>query len=460
MQTTSEILTALQKVFPQEKLKTDVECCVRYSSDRTELSSTSAAAVFFPDNNEDVIALVKLANELGFCIVPSGGRTGLSGGSCTVQHEVVVSLERMNRIIAYDDVDNVVHCQAGVITQNLQQYAEQKGVFYPVDFASSGSSQLGGNVATNAGGVHVMHYGMTRQQVVGLVVVTGEGKLLKFDKGLRKNNAGYDLKQLFIGSEGTLGIVTEVLLQFVKKPAKLSLLSGFDSFEKLLEFYFDLRGRVNVYAAEFYTAFCEAKVLSRFEIKSPLVKKCPFSLLVEFEDTEIATAMVSELIEKYQPIKSVVAVNQSQQKSLWAVRENISDALTTQLLLKNDIAVRPSLLSRFLTECASDLRNLSADLQLAVFGHLGDGNIHFNVVVEKNVVRTDQKFIEKMKKAIAGNLLVKLEKYHGSISAEHGIGLLKTDLLAKNESEEILGYMKQLKMVFDPKGVLNPGKVF
>ncbi|MES2662357.1 MAG: FAD-binding oxidoreductase, partial [Pseudomonadota bacterium] len=197
---------------------------MHYGRDWTKFFTPNPTAIVFPKTTDQIVQIVQFANQHSIAIVPSGGRTGLSGGAVATNGELVLVMDRMNKILDFDSIDQTVRCQAGVITKQLQQFAEEKQLMYPVDFASSGSSQLGGNIATNAGGIKVIRYGLTRRWVAGLSVVTGKGELLHFNHGLVKNATGYDLRHLFIGSEGTLGIIVEATMQLCKPPNDHSVL--------------------------------------------------------------------------------------------------------------------------------------------------------------------------------------------------------------------------------------------
>ncbi len=217
-------MESLQKLVEPGKLLTDSDSLETYGKDWTKLYQPKPLAIVFPKTIEEVQAIVKWANQYQIALVPSGGRTGLSGAAVATNSEVVVAFDYMNKIVDFNAIDREVTCQAGVITKQLQTFAEEKGLYYPVDFASSGSSQIGGNIATNAGGIKVIRYGMTRNRVAGLKVVTGTGDILELNKGLTKNATGYDFRHLFIGSEGTLGFVVEVTIKLERQPKNLTVL--------------------------------------------------------------------------------------------------------------------------------------------------------------------------------------------------------------------------------------------
>jgi len=247
-------LSELNSVFPKDRLKTDAESLGVYGRDWTKHFEANASAIVFPENSEEVQSLVKWARKNKVALVPSGGRTGLSAAAYATNKEIVVSFERMNKILDFDSIDQTITCQAGVITASVQNFAKKKGYYYPVDFAARGSSQIGGNVATNAGGIKVIRYGLTRNWVAGLTVVTGRGDLLHLNNSLVKNASGYDLRQLIIGSEGTLGFVTEVVVSVTRPPqAPQVYLFAVNELSAVMEIYKSFRNKVELAAFEMFT---------------------------------------------------------------------------------------------------------------------------------------------------------------------------------------------------------------
>src|SRR5690554_2066477 len=222
--TQTAVADLFRPLLGEQRCLTDADSCQRFGVDWTRAWAPAPSVVLLPETIDEVQEIVRLANEHDIALVPSGGRTGLSAGAVAARGEAVVAFDRMNKVLAFDPYDRAVTVQPGVITQQLQEYAEQQGLFYPVDFASAGSSQMGGNIGTNAGGIKVIRYGMTRDWITGLKVVTGNGDLLDLNKGLAKNATGYDLRHLFIGAEGTLGFVTEATMKLTRQPTNLTVL--------------------------------------------------------------------------------------------------------------------------------------------------------------------------------------------------------------------------------------------
>ena len=282
---------ALDALFPPNRITREVDDLAHWGSDRTTAYQAAPSAVVFPETLDEVVALVRLANAEGFQLVPSGGRTGLSGGAVAQQGEVVVSFDRMNRILGFDAAERLAHCQAGVATGALQAFAEERGLFYPVDFASSGSSQIGGNIATNAGGIRVIRYGLTRDWVAGLTVVTGTGDVLRCNNGLVKNATGYDFRHLFIGSEGTLGLVVEAEVRLANPPEpQRVMVLGCPAFEVLFQVLSAFQQDLTLSAFEFFSDLALAKVRAARGLPAPLAEACPFYALLEFDQSDLEAA--------------------------------------------------------------------------------------------------------------------------------------------------------------------------
>lgn len=431
---------------------------LHYGKDWTTYFDIQARAVVFPESTENVRDLVQWARRERVQLVPSGGRTGLSGGACATQNEVVVSFERMNRILDFDPIDRLVRVQAGVVTETLQKFADEKNLFYPVDFAARGSSHLGGNIATNAGGIRVLRYGMTRQWIAGLQVVTGRGEVLELNRGLTKNATGYDLRHLFIGSEGTLGFVTEALVQLTQKPKSSEvLLLAVPEMNAVMKVFSAFNLSCSLTAFEMFSQAALDKVISNKSLSSPFPQASPFYVILEAEAGEENMKAFEECLKQDWVTDGALAQSAPQAQLFWRYREDISESLAPYSPYKNDISVRISKVPQFMQELETLLQEQYPKWEVIWFGHIGDGNLHINILRPSGLGKED--FVQECRKV--DQLVFKcVQKYEGSISAEHGVGLTKKSFLNMARSESEIELMKDLKKLFDPDGIVNPGKIF
>lgn len=457
-----ELASKLSAIVGDKNVLVDSASKEKYGQDWTRFFSPSPSAVVFPRRIEDVQALVKFSREENLPLVPSGGRTGLSGGAVAEKGEIVVSFEKMNAVVDFNEVDETVTVEAGLITQQLQSFALENNLFYPVDFASSGSSQIGGNIATNAGGIKVVRYGLTRDWVLGLKVVTGSGEILNLNNGLIKNATGYDFRHLFIGSEGTLGFIVEATIQLTKIPKGLTtLLLSVPNMTDLVEVLRAFRQKMTLSAFEFFSEAALQHVLVHSEGHHPFAEKSDYYALIEFEDNqggalELAMACFEECVEKSWVTDGIVSQSEQQRLDLWHFREAISESITPHTPYKNDISVKVSKVPNFLHEVESEIVENYPDFEVVWFGHIGDGNLHLNIL------RPSDWSIESFKKEcenVSQKILAIVKNHEGSISAEHGVGLLKKDQLHFTRSKIEIEYMDAMKKVFDPDGIMNPGKL-
>jgi len=455
-----ENIEALNEIFSRGRVKTDQADLIHWGTDWTRSFEVAPQAVVFPERIDELVALVKLAREYSLKLVPSGGRTGLSGGAVASNDEVIVSFDRMNQIHAFNPTDRIVDCQAGVITQRLQEYAFERGLFYPVDFASSGSSQIGGNIATNAGGIKVIRYGLTRDWVAGLTVVTGTGDIIRCNRGLVKNATGYDLRHLFIGSEGTLGFIVEAEIRLAPgpKPQRVMVL-GVNELDDILNLLQCFQQHVVLTAFEFFSELALQKVTEKGGVPRPFSEPCAFYALVEFDadaDEEAAIAF-EEALDRDWVTTGVISQSDAQAAALWSLRENISESIAADTPYKNDLSVRISEVPGFLSDVDGIVNKHYPDLDVCWYGHIGDGNLHLNILKPESL--TIDEFFERCHR-INPELFSLIEQRGGSISAEHGVGLLKREFLPFSRSDAEIGLMRGLKEVFDPSGIMNPGKLF
>ena len=461
--TTAALIEALKSLVEPGKVLTDADSLNTFGKDWTKHFAPAPMAIVFPKSIEQVQAIVRWANQSKVALVPSGGRTGLSAGAVAANGEVVVSFDYMNQILEFNEFDRTARCQAGVVTKQLQLFAEDKGLYYPVDFASSGSSQIGGNIGTNAGGIKVIRYGMTRNWVAGMKVVTGAGDILELNKDLIKNATGYDMRQLFIGAEGTLGFVVEATMRLERAPKNLTaMVLGTPDFDSIMPVLHAFQNKLDLTAFEFFSDKALAKILARGDVPAPFESECPFYALLEFEASteEVANEALATFeycVEQGWVVDGVMSQSQQQLENLWKLREYISETISHWTPYKNDISVTVSQVPAFLHDIDAIVEANYPDFEVVWFGHIGDGNLHLNILKPENLSKDE--FFAKCA-TVNQWVFETVQKYNGSISAEHGVGMTKRDYLGYSRSAEEVGYMKAIKAVFDPNGIMNPGKIF
>lgn len=456
-------LQALTRVFDPSRILTDEASLKEYGRDWTKYLEPKPAAIVFPKSTDEVVQLVNWAREARIGLIPSGGRTGLSGGAVALNGEVVVSFQKMNRILDFDPVDQTITVESGVITETIQKFAEEKDLLYPVDFASRGSSQIGGNVATNAGGIKVLRFGLTRNWVAGLEAVTGAGEVLSLNNSLVKNATGYDLRHLLIGSEGTLALITKVTLNLARPTQGANLFCfGVSDLANVMRIYHAFKKEVPVMAFEMFTELALSKVLHHHtDLKRPFAEQHPYYVLVEFEGNEAeienALKIFETGLENGWISDGIQAQTPQQARELWRLREDISEATAPYSPYKNDISVRIAKVPEFLQEMDAILKQNYPQFEVVWFGHIGDGNLHINILKPKDMATQD--FLRECKR-VDQIMFTMIEKFRGSISAEHGVGLTKKPFLSHTRSDAEIRLMKGIKAAFDPDGILNPGKIF
>ena len=455
-------LDALRQALPDLRLLTEQQDLEHYGRDWTRRWTPAPLAIALPTSVEEVSGIVRWARGQGVALVPSGGRTGLSGGAVAANGELVVSLERMNKVLDFDSVDRLLTVQAGMPLQMAQEAARAHGLQYPVDFAARGSCSIGGNIATNAGGIRVLRYGNTREWIAGLTVVTGTGDVLRLNNGLVKNSSGYDLRQLLIGAEGTLGIVVEAMLKLTAPPPSTQvMLLALPDFDAVLAAFSALRDGLRLEAFEFFTALALKHVLAHGG-QRPFEEDYAFYAVVEYAheaeaDEVAALSLFEQGLEIGWSMDGVIAGSEAQAAQLWRLREGITESLASHTPYKNDVALRISALPAFLSEAERLMADEYPQFEVVWFGHIGDGNLHINVLKPADLSQTD--FVRDCER-VTKLLAEVLERHGGSISAEHGIGLVKKPYLIGTRSAEEVAVMQGIKRVLDPDSIMNPGKIF
>ncbi len=449
----------LDTIFSEKQIRTDAESLQIWGKDWTNGYPVDPRAIVFPETTEQVQALVAYAISEGLKLVPSGGRTGLSGGAVASNSEVVVSFDRMNKILDYSAEDRIVTCEPGLVTANLQQFALEQGLYYPVDFASSGSSQIGGNVATNAGGIKVIRYGLTRDWVAGMKVVTGTGALLDCNAGLVKNATGYDFRHLLIGSEGTLGLMCELDMRLAPMPEPQSVMVvGVPQVADLLKILHAFADQITLSAFEFFSDLALAKVQAHRDLAAPLAESVAYYALLEFDQSSLTLAeeAFAQCMDAGWLVDGVVSQSEAQAKSLWQLREGISESLAAYTPYKNDLSVRISEVPRFLADVDRYVSESYPKFEVCWYGHIGDGNLHLNILRPEDM--SVEEFFEHGH-GMSPKIFEIVAARRGSISAEHGVGLLKRDFLGYTRSDDEIELMQGLKALFDPHQILNPNKL-
>ncbi|MBN8946533.1 FAD-binding oxidoreductase [Rhodanobacter sp. UC4450_H17] len=455
-------LADLSRRLPELRLLTAAADLEHYGRDWTRRWTPAPLAIALPTSVEEVQAIVRWANEQAVAIVPSGGRTGLSGGAVAANGELVLSLERMQRVLGFDAVDRTLTVQAGMILQHVHDAARQHGLIYPVDFAARGSCSIGGNIATNAGGIRVIRYGNTREWIAGLKVVAGNGELLDLNRGLVKNSSGYDFRQLLVGSEGTLGIVVEATLKLTDPPLPSQvMLLALPDMDALMQVFALFRARLVLQAFEFFTDHALRHVLAHGAQRA-IDGDYPYYVVTEFDaaderQQEAALAAFELALEQGWVSDGVIAQSEAQAAALWRLREGITESLAPRRPYKNDISVRVGAVPAFLHDMQALLAREYPQAEVVWFGHIGDGNLHINVLRPDDLA--EAAFIEQCEH-VTHLLADTLQRHGGSISAEHGIGLVKRAYLDSTRSAAEIALMRGVRKVFDPRGILNPGKLF
>jgi FAD/FMN-containing dehydrogenase len=432
-----------------------------YFTDWRKRYSGTGECVLRPASVEEVAAAVRACAEHGAAIVPQGGNTGLAGGAVPTgaAREIVLSLSRLNRVRDVDPVDDTMTVEAGCVLANVQRTAEQAGRYFPVSLAAEGSCQIGGILSTNAGGVNVLRYGNAREQVLGLEVVLADGSVWNGLRALRKDNTGYDLKQLFLGAEGTLGVITAAVLKLRPRPAAvvtawIAVRNPRAAVELLARLHGALGERVSTF--ELVSRRCLEAVLAHApETRDPLGAPHPWYVLAEIEDSAgfdplrvRLEAVLGECAERGELLDAGVAASYAQAAALWRLRESIPEAQRANV--KHDVSVPVSRIPQLVEQAEAALTAAFPSAQSFIFGHVGDGNLHYNIGPEALLARNAE-VSRVMYDAVCA--------LGGSISAEHGIGQLKREELARRKDPVELALMRALKHALDPLGLMNPGKV-
>ena len=461
-----ELIAKFRAIVGDKYAVTDQADIVPYVTEERDLFKGRSPLVLRPGSTAEVSAICKLASANKIALVPQGGNTGLVGGQTPHNGEVVVSLKRMDRIREVDAASNTMTCEAGVVLAVAQQTAAEVDRLFPLSLGAEGSCTIGGNLSTNAGGTAALAYGVAREMALGLEVVLADGRILGTLSKLKKDNTGYDLRNLFIGAEGTLGIITAATLKLFPKPraietAYVGLASPAQALRLLSLSQNEAAGTLTSFELLSDVAV-DFSIRHGIDIRDPLACKYPWYVLMELssprEDARatleaiLATALEDGIVDD-----AVIAANLSQRQAFWKLRDEMSAAQKPEGgSIKHDISVPTAAVPDFIAEANTAVVKLIPGARPVPFGHLGDGNIHYNVSQPVGADTAD--FLGRWHEVNAVVFEIVL-KMGGSISAEHGIGVLKRDELPEVKDKVAIELMRQLKAMLDPQGIMNPGKV-
>ncbi|HMN51263.1 MAG TPA: FAD-binding oxidoreductase [Xanthobacteraceae bacterium] len=466
--TNGALLARFAKIVGEKNAIRDAAEIAPYVKEQRDLYRGKAAMVLRPESVEEVAKILQLADKTKTTVVPQGGNTGLVGGQISFDASaIVLSTQRLNKIREVDADANTMTVESGVILQNAQEAAAKHERLFPLSLGAEGSCTIGGNLSTNAGGTQVLAYGNARDLVLGLEVVLASGKILRGLRKLKKDNTGYDLRHLFMGAEGTLGIITAAVLKLFPAPRAISTAwIGVPSPEAALKL-------LNVALARWGSSLTSFELMPRIAIefdlrhlpgaRDPLSSPHPWYVLAEiFGDDETRTLETMETLladgaQNGLVTDALIAANREQRAALWRMRTGITDVQKPEGgSIKHDISVPVSSVPAFMNEGTAAVEKMIPGARVVGFGHLGDGNIHFNISQPVGADKT--KFLARWDDVNATVHAIVL-RYGGSVSAEHGIGVLKRELLAETKDAVALSTMRAIKQALDPNGILNPGKV-
>ena len=463
----SSEINKFRKIVGNKNVITDKNDMQKYLKEWRGVYTGVAGAIVKPKSTIEVSNILKFAYKKNISCIPQGGNTGLVGGQIPFNKDhIVISLERLNKIREINPTDQSVTVEAGLILSDLQKKCEENNLIFPLSLASEGSCSLGGNIASNAGGVAVLYYGNTRELVMGLEVVLSDGSIINNLKTLIKDNTGYSIKDLFIGSEGTLGVITAATLKVFPKPKNIyTALLSVNSPKQSIEILNYIRNNLSIplTAFELMNNFSIELVNKHMDKASIPIEKFKWLILVEFSSIEVSKNekdkienLLNEILHQNLAKDIFISQSSKQAKDMWYIRESISEAQKKEGgSIKNDISIPIKDISKFINNAEKISKKVIPGSRSVIFGHIGDGNIHFNI---SQPVKSDKdKFIKKDKKLRKkiNDLTIEL---NGSISAEHGIGLTKKADLKKYMKKDV-ELFKLIKKSFDPKNIMNPGKI-
>lgn len=453
---TAQLIDQISQAIGPERLLTGAQVHSR-SAGIWRSDTIAADAIIRPKTVDEVSEILRLCNAAGQRVVPHGGLTGLVQSAITQAGDIALSLEHLNQIEEIDPVNRTMTVQSGVVLQTLQEAAEQHNLMFPLDLGARGSCTIGGNIATNAGGNRVIRYGMTRDMVLGLEAVLADGTVLSSMNHMIKNNAGYDLKQLFVGTEGTLGVITRAVLRLREQPTRratgLAALPSFTALSKFLRHLdSELGGALSAFEVMWHNYY-ELVTTAPAKNSAPFSTDYPYYVLFEAMgvNNTLIESVLSQALEDSLIDDVVIAQSEAQRLQLWGLRDDVEQVFRDGPAFLFDVSLRIHQMEAYVEEVNKRLSKQFKKFNNFVLGHVGDGNLHFCIGAGSED--------EETHKRIEACVYEPLAAIQGSVSAEHGIGLEKKPYLAISRSENEIQMMRRLKQSMDPKGILNPGKV-
>ena len=475
----SQLIEQLAAIVGDSAVITNAQDIAPYVTDWRKRYTGVPLAVVKPATTQEVAAVIQLCAQTRTAVVPQGGNTGLCGGATPLaaddasrfvqgSGQIILKLSRLNRVRAVDAVNNTITVEAGCVLANVQQAAADAGRLFPLSLAAEGSCEIGGNLSTNAGGTAVLRYGNARDLVLGLEVVLPDGQIWDGLRGLRKDNTGYDLKQLFVGAEGTLGVITAAVLKLFPRPhARAVALVALASPAKALELLSHVQGVCGdrLTGFELMSAYCLSLVAKHSPAtRMPLALSHPQYVLLELSDTESTDFLDTELqdalgmaSENGLILDAAMAASESQAEALWALRESIPESEVHEgRQVKHDISLPISHIAEFIAVTDVALQRAFPGVRMVTFGHLGDGNLHYNVAPPE---ASDEAAFMARVREVSRVVHDSVARFSGSISAEHGLGQYKREEILRYKSPLEMDLMRRIKAALDPLGIMNPGKV-
>jgi FAD/FMN-containing dehydrogenase len=465
----NKVFDQLTSIVGVKNILTEKKELIKYNKDWRGFYNNKSLCVLFPINTQILKEIVIFCFENNLKIVPQGGNTSLTGASVpTYQNqEIIINFSKMNKILEIDKNNLTILVEAGLILDNLKEYLNREGLYFPINLSSSGSCMIGGNIATNAGGINALKYGTMKDNVIGIEMITGDGTLLSSLSKMKKNNTGYDLKSIVSSSEGTLGMISKALLKIYPKPtdsftffvAYENLNFCIESFKQIRNIYYDKLESAELIPNYSFEVCLKNNFINKhfFRTKHPWYVIYRLNLYENKINFENIFEKNYHILDKF--IKDIlIPTSIDQENKIWKFRDDLVEAYKMEgKIVTNDISIPLDKIDIFFKTAASHLSKIPLEIKLHPFGHLGDNNIHFNMVLPKI---KDLKTYRKIRDEIYLYINDLVESYGGSFSAEHGIGQIKKDSLIKYKSAAEINMMKNIKKIFDPKNILNNGKIF